>query len=1536
MPTNSYVFRCKEARRTASRPTLSSAVFRILPTADIRKPNISLKVVLYLADGFVPTLARPLDSNAARPIIPSDIRNAPARRTALFRREERRRHGLDPTRKGGVLQEINEREDIDSERGAGSLLIPSSLNPTGYKYSPTFFHLKPIPTGDSVNEFVLVNHFSRSCRRFGGRSSTTTTVSMVQFSAASSDGESGSPAPSGSRQRNLFHRRDEDEDEDAMDLMGEDLAVTVDTAVLVPLCQTPSPSCWLYGVLFSRLDYKNPWVKSSVAIALTLAASDVGKHVIGLSVLPAYLDKHPLYALQPSAGRAVLLVGVGVVMGGGSLVGRRNEGLWVVVGIIPGAIHPAGHWHADDNPLSLELKSLRASVARFQDEAHASAVKLQRHSLDNVRVHERAVHLERENDLLRAELAVLRANPHTNVASEAQTQVQELTLSLRRLSHKLSLTEEFLFAKTTQLIHAHAEAVTAKANADKAYELGARMRGREEAGKVRERNLERKVMQLEEDLKMAHVVMGEYADLVRDMEAKSSQSGHDAPQTLAATLTESELSQERSLLQFQADIEKLHLQLEDVTAKLEKTTAQLTAANSSNEIICAELARTRTELEKLQLEDGTAAKMVSRYMQFSQTSTNNLRSTLSTLKARHEGTLSTLSSQNFALSTQLRSSEVQNERLRSALDELGGEIIKESYGRRREVALRIKMGGREDRIVEGLRRWVRRGDEALRTMKDASTTALLGMVQDARILLESLEEGAFDEGTALSLSGSRARAFLVGNGLDGLLDELREENDRRVMLEKKIASIRLEDSGTSAPPNVDDDVPPKVPEKSYPIVTEKVDQPLDESVESNPATSPEKLYPPIPSTTTPPVLDLSLLKVDRALDGPPDHVSQVQGEGRSDSLISRKTQSNPAAPTLPPEKIYHPIPTPPPPVVNRDLDDHDSQTRGGQSDSSILLIEPRAKSPPAKKVDPLIPTTTTPPVIDQGLSKVDQAVNGTSPDEEHSLSTKAKTLDVEETPTPTSSLHSESELASSPKIDTHVSLDHSEAPGMVDTDNSSTSPILVDEKGAPPPPDDISPDNSPHLTAPVAHATHCIEDAPTSTDLERTAPIPFPSAPIIVTPERNPSPHPLLADLARVSKRYDDLQRAFRDCHLALEGLKVSLTTHSSPPMPADILEAALGRLDDYTEDARVELEIRVSDEALLAKGYEALLCVPGAMASAAVHGEGHDKDSSDAPTQLEVETQIEEFVSGNDRAVRKARDTFARKLEDVQHDIASLKRAIYDPDSFIPSSSSSSHFQTLTPSASTSTLNLAAPTKADTVNGSGGWTSWIRSSPSRPSSPGMGPAPTFGNIMTSPRLRHSPSTGSFQNQTQGQTQGTRRGSFFGLGSAPSEPTKDPLAQLGLRVPMPNFGISSHGLSVAGQFGGYGGVSSILSPTSPLTPIGMGMSPTTTRARTVSSSMYMLGLGAASSTGRISRSTSSSGVSSSGVSLGGVSENGSATGVGSPLGMSRQGSQASDYSKEGVRDSASGEVKSNGVGDVDGVQEGQGMEGDDDADTDVE
>ena len=64
-----------------------------------------------------------------------------------------------------------------------------------------------------------------------------------------------------------------------------------------------------------------------------------------------------------------------------------------------------------------------------------------------------------------------------------------------------------------------------------------------------------------------------------------------------------------------------------------------------------------------------------------------------------------------------------------------------------------------------------------------------------------------------------------------------------------------------------------------------------------------------------------------------------------------------------------------------------------------------------------------------------------------------------------------------------------------------------------------------------------------------------------------------------------------------------------------------------------MELEIRVSDEALLAKGYEALLCVPGAIAASTSVRE--DESKADGPTRLEVEKKIKEFVRCRKREKR-------------------------------------------------------------------------------------------------------------------------------------------------------------------------------------------------------------------------------------------------------------------------------------------------------------
>ncbi|PPQ82812.1 hypothetical protein CVT25_009190 [Psilocybe cyanescens] len=1068
---------------------------------------------------------------------------------------------------------------------------------------------------------------------------------------------------------------------------------------------------------------------------------------------------------------------------------------------------------AEEHPLSLELQSLKASVARFQDEAHASAVKLQRHSLDAVRTHERAVHLERENDMLKAELAILRAHPHPNgqaSTTESQNQVQELTLSLRRLSHKLSLTEEALLAAHIGLANAHAATTKAAANADNAYELGARVRGREEEGLIRQRDLECKIKKLEEELKMSDGVVQEYASLVRSMEAQSSSEAQTS--YLQESLKEGRLGLDRLLSELQGECDALARKLDENTAELEVCKSKLEAERKGNEAVQAELGRTQTELSKLQLEDGTAAKMVSRYMQFSQTSTNNLLTTLNTLQSRHNATLATLSSQNHTLSTQLRSLESQNERLRSALDEIGGDIMKETYGRRREIAQRIRMGGREERVVEGLRRWVRRGEEMLSRLREGGEVheshlyveALLDMAQHARILLEGLDNGVLDTESALSLSGGRARELLVRTGLDGLLEELRKETERRLILEKAVAQIGP--NVTALEKNMCeslDDAPPQVPEKAHIMPLPPL--PSSSSSSSLPNGDPAGLVPTV-------VVD------DCEISVATDAVSSTVGPSADTHLVEEEQVDSPggdgAATSVPPS-LEHPTASPTPLTPVEDVMQPQSPVEEVASNATLEAIQ------------------DMPPV--QDLPTSNDAVNEVKEVEITDLS------DVQEV---TDAAKSQSDTVDGMA----TSLSFSSIPTSA---TSTVSSVFL-------PPTTIS-----------------------ST----------PDTPVKLEPPVVAQPHPMLAELNKINKRYDDLQRAFRDCHLALEGLKISLNASSSSAngypispafghfssssssslssplatpepsstttIPTSVLRAALGRLDDYTEDARVELEIRVGDETLLAKGYEALLSIPGALLGVheqepekstnvdSISGGSHIPQDNEVPIQSEVEKQIEAFVAGTDPAVRKARDTFMRKLEDVQHDIAALKRAIHDPESLeAPNISADS-------SASNSSL-VSPHTDNTNTNGTGtanGWTSWIRGSPSKPSSPAsvapsLGPSPTFGSIMTSPRLRSTSSTGNFhQNQGAGQNNPSRsrKGSFFGFGlGGGTEQMKDPLAVLGLKVPMPSFAGAAvaPGVGALGGGGsGNGGYGMMMSPTSP-----MGSAP---RARTVSSTMYMLGLGAA-------------------------------------------------------------------------------------------
>ncbi|KAG6892134.1 hypothetical protein C0992_001716, partial [Termitomyces sp. T32_za158] len=115
--------------------------------------------------------------------------------------------------------------------------------------------------------------------------------------------------------------------------------------------------------------------------------------------------------------------------------------------------------------------------------------------------------------------------------------------------------------------------------------------------------------------------------------------------------------------------------------------------------------------------------------------------------------------------------------------------------------------------------------------------------------------------------------------------------------------------------------------------------------------------------------------------------------------------------------------------------------------------------------------------------------------------------------------------------------------------------------------------------------------------------------------------------------------------------------------MLAEALSTAVQRLNDYTEDARVELEIRIADEEIVGRGFEMMLCVPGALASPTpiVHLNSEQEQDQDTTTHLDVENQVKAFVDGTDPSVDKAIRSLSQKLEDIEHDIAVLQRSVHD-----------------------------------------------------------------------------------------------------------------------------------------------------------------------------------------------------------------------------------------------------------------------------------
>ena len=215
--------------------------------------------------------------------------------------------------------------------------------------------------------------------------------------------------------------------------------------------------------------------------------------------------------------------------------------------------------------------------------------------------------------------------------------------------------------------------------------------------------------------------------------------------------------------------------------------------------------QSQTERDKALRNDASAAKVVERYMTFTQKTHKTVHMHLENLRARSTSTQATLRKEALGLRNQLTAETERGQRLRAAMDEMNEGLGREAAGRRREVTLRLKMLAIEERRERKVEVWL---DKVRRAREGA----------EGAVLESDLLEGLVDEGVkAVShesdrtdVSSEKQRSWrgilskkvqkqIVSNGeeaslarvllaeelVNTLVIDLQIETDRRIELEKQ-------------------------------------------------------------------------------------------------------------------------------------------------------------------------------------------------------------------------------------------------------------------------------------------------------------------------------------------------------------------------------------------------------------------------------------------------------------------------------------------------------------------------------------------------------------------------------------------------------------------------------------------------------------------------------------------------------------------------------------------------------------------------------
>ncbi|KAL5511702.1 hypothetical protein ACEPAH_4920 [Sanghuangporus vaninii] len=936
---------------------------------------------------------------------------------------------------------------------------------------------------------------------------------------------------------------------------------------------------------------------------------------------------------------------------------------------------------SSDHPLVLELESLQEAVNHYQSEAHRATVQLRHQSSEHAALLKHLHALENENSFLRTELQVHRAAGPVGAHRDA-LQVQELTLALRRLSDKLDLTEKILLERNEELVSVQSERDSAKKAEASAMETAKRLRSEVNASNARERDLASRVKASEEQMRMTDLVVEEYASLVRSLEGRPSISrtngsgAGDSTRNSLDGLTHARQSLQKLLQDSNHDSEQLHAEIDLLHDLLESTRSELEvergmALEHKHTLACVQL-----ELHQLKCDDNAAAKMVSRYMKFSQSSTDLLHGAIEKLKARQEAITTSYEARLQQLEDRLASEKRQSEMLRRALDELTEDISREAYGRRREIVLRLLLLAREEMFNERLRRWLLKSHEILQRMhspeKEDSEAVFEKILEDAQSILTLLNGTNLPERDG---SSSAARLFAAHATVKVLQVELQREMDKRLYFEYQLANSRSE------------------PIRTKGLVARRVV--LSDSPGSSVVTHTE------PSEVPQNSINPTSASTDRHTDGT-THVPDDPVEQNEHKLLAEAPDSK-SGPS------------------ERDGGDLtlDGRCRRG-SDHALVSSSIVGESVLKENKDGV---RFTIPASTNSSDTYNESLEATSGrlGQNDALDSYGPSIE------PGTHSHGVGETLASAAQQIEVEMGSgsgtqiNSANGHRDTEAKE----VLDEGAIRPSHQAPTQEHAGIETLPTLPQSSMPQDERyRSSSSRRLEGLDYCGSE--TSDLKGNSNEALLSKLADVDERYADMQRSFRDCHLALQNLQHASIDAANP----NILNIAIERLSDYCEDARVELEIRISDEERIAKGFQTLLSVPGAF--------------SDEVNEQEVLRQIETFLDGSDPAVQRSQEILKRKLDDLEHDIASIKHTMHSSASPMLASE-----------------DLQEPTN---VQNNSGWMSWTGSILGSSRSPS--PAPSFGAIMTSPRLRHSSSTRSLRGETNN--------------------VQNPLANLRLRVPMPN------------------------------------------------------------------------------------------------------------------------------------------------------